>query len=530
MGKVRGHIEETVVAQRRPGAPDVVTAGAPLGEGDVGSVPSVRERLRSRDLAVKVFVAGATYVALVWINKAWAVIGAVLSPIVSDLVRDFVERHDWSLRRLRRGSAATVLLGHEEAAYASEKRAGRRRPGGRIPGGFMASASAVALVGVGIAAVSLLLPGGGSHAGTTGPPPTLARVAGVQGVSPTATAPTIAWPAVPGATSYAIYRNGGRIAVRAGLRYVDAHVKHGTYTYQVAAIANGSEGPPSAGRTIVYQGTVPPNSTTHLYISGPTASPPSDATQSAGVPTGLHAVGPIVEAPRLEWNAIAGADHYVVYRDGNPVATAPGPEYRDSTVDRGTYAYAVSAVVAHAEGGRSESVVVQYALAAPVLSTLANPTNHPPRFSWTDVPGAETYVVYRDGQEVTRTTNRGFADPTRLADGSYTYEVAGLDSKGNTGSHGTLTVVYDTTPPSTPTGFGSAGSDSSQPPSMTWYAMPGVTYLLGRGDGAVFRVDGGSYTDISAPVGKLSVYELRAVDDAGNQSKPAGPVEILYAG
>ena len=72
MGKVRGHIEETVVAQRRPGAPDVVTAGAPLGEGDGGSVPSVRERLRSRDLAVKVFVAGATYVALVWINRRGA--------------------------------------------------------------------------------------------------------------------------------------------------------------------------------------------------------------------------------------------------------------------------------------------------------------------------------------------------------------------------------------------------------------------------------------------------------------------------
>ena len=147
MGKVRGHTEETVGAQHRPMAPDVVTAGAPLGEGDGGSVPSVRERLRSRDLAVKVFVAGATYVALVWINKAWAVIGAVLSPIVSDLVRDFVERHHWSLRRLRRGSAATVLLGHEEEAYASRKRAGARA-GRPDPGGLMASAAAVALVAV----------------------------------------------------------------------------------------------------------------------------------------------------------------------------------------------------------------------------------------------------------------------------------------------------------------------------------------------------------------------------------------------
>ena len=68
MGKVRGHTKEPVAARQRPLSPDAHRGGA-LGEGDGGSVPSARERLRSRELAVKVFVAGVTYVALAPISS-----------------------------------------------------------------------------------------------------------------------------------------------------------------------------------------------------------------------------------------------------------------------------------------------------------------------------------------------------------------------------------------------------------------------------------------------------------------------------
>ena len=456
----------------------------------------------------------------------------MVSPIVSDLVRDYVERHQWTARRLPRRSVAVAVLGHEEDAYAARRRAGGGPGGG--PGALLASLTAVALVAAGIAALSFRTPGGAPHPGIGGKPPTLARVAGLQGASPTTTAPAITWRAVPGAHSYIVYRNGARIDVRAGLRYVDTSAKHGTYTYRVAAVAHGSDGPPSAGKTIVFQGAEPPSSAIRLDGLSPTSSPPSFSwnavakseayavyrggvriqttgaphyvdhvpqgtyryqvasirgpvesklsrpltivytatTQGAGVPTGLHAVGPITEPPSLSWHEVPGADHYVVYRDSRRVATALRPEYRDSTVQRDTYAYRVSAVVAGVEGDPSESVLVQYALEAPVLSTLANPTNHPPRFSWTAVPGAVRYVVYRGGQEVTQTSNQGFADTKGLAEGTYAYEVAGLDSHGNPGSRGTLTIVYDRTPPPTPTGFGSASSDPVNR-RRSWYSVPG---------------------------------------------------------
>jgi hypothetical protein len=63
MGKVCGHPKEQGADRWAPASPEVVIAGAPRRDGDAGSVPTAWERLRSRDLAVKIFVAGATYVA-----------------------------------------------------------------------------------------------------------------------------------------------------------------------------------------------------------------------------------------------------------------------------------------------------------------------------------------------------------------------------------------------------------------------------------------------------------------------------------
>jgi len=85
MGIVRGHRKERAAECRGPQTPDVVAATAGTGRGDGGSVPSPRERLRSREMAVKIFVAGVTFVALFKVNRSAAVVGAMLAPVVSEL-------------------------------------------------------------------------------------------------------------------------------------------------------------------------------------------------------------------------------------------------------------------------------------------------------------------------------------------------------------------------------------------------------------------------------------------------------------
>jgi hypothetical protein len=457
MGKVRGHIEETVVAQRRPGAPDVVTAGAPLGEGDGGSVPSVRERLRSRDLAVKVFVAGATYVALVWINKAWAVIGAVLSPVVSDLVRDFVERHNWSLRRLRRGSAAAVLLGHEEAAYASGKRAGRRRPGGRIPGGLMTSAAAVALVTAAIAAGKVHdrvrahagphQPGPHGHAGgppnrggglhgvtPTGGPPSLhgGHTPGIvlSGVSPTTEPPVVRWNTVPGADGYVVYRDGRRIDTPSDTEtsYTDRHVGAGKYTYQVAWIDAGVVSQRSKPLAIAYRPV---------------------AQRGLEAPTGLVGTTPTTEPPSLTWDLVEGATSYDVYRDGKLVGPQTTPPFNDTDAVIGRHVYVVVARAGDTASDRSAPYTIEYVvLPAPTGVHSTSKITQLPAFAWDAVPGALGYVVYREGVPLPQVTGTSYQEPdVSQPPVSYTYYVRAVNHVGVQGDASeSVTIAYNPYP------------------------------------------------------------------------------------
>ncbi|MGH3073962.1 MAG: hypothetical protein ACRDQC_03495 [Gaiellales bacterium] len=438
MGKVRGHTKEQGTARQAPSSPEVVTAGVPLGDGDAGSVPSAWERLRSRELAVKVFVAGATYVVLIkFTNTLGAIVGVMLSPIVSDLIRDYVERHHWSPRRLRRGSAAVAVIGHEEEAYAARRRPGRG-PGGGIPGALMASVAAVALVTAGVAAARL---GGvdGSHVrggigSTSTNPGAVQRVAGLAGMSPTSRPPVLRWHAVPGARRYVVFRDGVRVESRTGLRFVDTMVAPGRYTYQVAAEAHGRMGHRSRPYTIAFVASTLPPATTPTILS----------------PTGLEARGPTTDPPSLVWATVDHVEQYGVYRDGAFVQTVPTAEFVDRAAPPGSHVYTVTAWVSGIQSRPSKPLSVDYSplLPAPVL-TGDSPTTHPPRFSWTDVPGAaKGYAVYRGGIEITTTMNHAYAEKVPL--GTYTYTVRAIGADGIEGKVSDGLVIDYVAPPPPP--------------------------------------------------------------------------------
>lgn len=396
MGKVRGHPKEQGAYRHAPASPEVVTAGAPFRNGDAGSVPSAWERLRSRELAVKVFVAGATYVALAPFTQLGAIVGVMVSPILSDLVKDYVERHHWSARRLRRRSAAVAVLGHEEEAYAARKRPGRG-PGGGLPGALMASVAAVALVVAGVAAANLAKDNGAGGPGHTTPDTHLVavgQVLGLNGVSPTAEAPFLRWHAVPHASRYVVYRHGKVVDTTGHLYFRDTHAKFGVLNYRVVAEAGDRTGLPSDRRTIVYQATPPPAS--GITLSGLT-------------PTTQH--------PSLSWNAPPAAEEYVVYRDDVRIASTPDAGYEDDSVGAGTYAYRVawiSAGGAESHWSKARTIAYQPLVGPPPPppppppSDLTGPkvTADAPVLTWSGGDGADGFTIYRDDQPVGTQTGK----------------------------------------------------------------------------------------------------------------------------
>jgi hypothetical protein len=449
MGIVGGHKKERAAELRGPQAPDVVAATTGTGRGDGGSVPSPTERLRSREMAVKIFVAGVTFVALFQINRSAAIVGAMLAPVVSELVTDYVERHQWSLRRLRRGSAAVLVTGQEEQAYAARRRrGGAAGGGGGLPGALFAGIAAIALVGGGILIAehiggghsSAVGPTGPTDTGSTNPPPgPPGHVIGLAGATPTASPPFITWHAVAGAVRYEVRRNGRLVARPTTNSFRDRLAPHGTLTYRVTAMAHGVAGPPSTGHTVLYEAEAPPQTGTHR----PPTGGPVDA------PTGLSGSSPTPTQPELTWNPVDGARDYTVYRGGTPVGHPTKPFFRDATAEAGTSTYFVTVTVDGVESGHSDSIEIRFVPPLPPPTGLAGPgtfTYLPIVLTWYRVDGARGYVVYRDGVPTPETGWTTLRDgDASLADHSYT--VATVNAIGAEGEQSApVQVTYEPPP------------------------------------------------------------------------------------
>lgn len=99
-------------------------------------------------------------------------------------------------------------------------------------------------------------------------------------------------------------------------------------------------------------------------------------------PTGLTTAHAYTnQAPTFQWSAVAGADHYVIYRDGSPVGSSPTASFTDtSSLSEGAHAYTVSAVLGGgAQSNPSSPLTITYDLTPPSQPSVAwanNPMLH----------------------------------------------------------------------------------------------------------------------------------------------------------
>lgn len=113
-----------------------------------------------------------------------------------------------------------------------------------------------------------------------------------------------------------------------------------------------------------------------LFSDGTVRAVPRGAAPPAA-PTGL-AVVPTSTAAKLTWTASPGAVSYLVFRDGNQIASVTNPSYRNNIgTPGGTYAYQVSAVNAYN---------MHSPLTSPVTAYLDPALNVPPTVSVTTWP------------------------------------------------------------------------------------------------------------------------------------------------
>ena len=340
---------------------------------------------------------------------------------------------------------------------------------------------------------------------------------------------TISWAAATDngiVTAYRIRRDGSLYASVGGssTAFVDKGVTDGFgYSYEVRAEdAAGNLGP---------RITATPSPITLPDVTPPTA------------PGGFNLTSTSSTSAKVSWSAATdnvAVTGYRIWRDGALVATVgPGAtSFSESSLAKGTYAYAVEAFDAAANVGPAMTSTVSVGLGADttppsVPGNLAGKAldRRYVQLSWSastdDRPGTIRYRILRNDKRIATVTSLGYRD--RAPDfGTYAYKVRAIDEVGNKSAFTPKISVKavkfaspDTTAPSVPTNLVGKARDRRYV-KLTWTASSDdrpetIRYRVFRNDVKIGVTTSTGYLDRAPSVGKHT-YRLRAVDEAGNKS------------
>jgi len=214
--------------------------------------------------------------------------------------------------------------------------------------------------------------------------------ANVQVSAVTTISVTLAWNGINGASGYNVYRSAGENGVYtkvnsaevSGTSFTDTGLSPDTgYYYKVSAIAGGVEG---------FQ------------------SNPVSADTLTSVPSNLRVTAVTTISVNLAWEAVSEASGYNVYRSAGEngmytkvnSATVSGTSFTDTGLEAFTrYYYRVSAIVGGVESVRSDAVSGLTLLPAPGNVQANLIPGGSISLTWNALNGADSYDIYRSGNE-----------------------------------------------------------------------------------------------------------------------------------
>jgi fibronectin type 3 domain-containing protein len=353
----------------------------------------------------------------------------------------------------------------------------------------------------------------------------------------------LSWPVTPGATSYNILRSlttgGNYTSIASNITgpvlgsgpandtYLDSTAANGTPYYYVVQSVNpvGTSGNST-------QGTTTPSS--------------SSAPAVPATPTGLSAaIGNASIA--LSWAAATDTNYYTLYRSTivNAVGTVnyttlsntiTGNTFTDTTPTNGVpYLFYLTATNAAGTSANSNTTT---AIALPSAPSLApgnvtiNGGNGSETLSWTPVPGAVGYVIYRSTSlggtptYVTSATETTYTDSGLNNNTNYFYTITAMNAAGFSSN----VTTNGSTAPAAPviTGLGSTGNVT-----LNWANVTGAAnYTIQRSTTTGTEVTiasgitGNTYLNTGLTNGTTVFYVVDAVNSSGATSADSNEIAV----
>jgi hypothetical protein len=255
----------------------------------------------------------------------------------------------------------------------------------------------------------------------------------------------------------------------------------------------------------------------------------------------IFAPSPVAGSPTLSWG---GADTYTASRDGVSVGAVSSPWTDPGNPAPGSHTYVITASdgAGNQRGSSVTVLVLPLSVTAPQELSASSPTNDFPHLTWQkpETFAVTSWQVYRDGVVVAAnigSNTTSFDDTTVPTQGPHVYVVQALSDTTLGDKSGSVSVIYDTTPPALDPASATANPNGSI--SVNW---PDATdpppgsgiskYLVRRGSGTPAPPDTSSGTavctltppanvcaDSGAKSGTTYGYAVFAIDAAGNLAR-----------
>ena len=330
--------------------------------------------------------------------------------------------------------------------------------------------------------------------------------------------PVLTWNAVPGATSYKVYRATSKSGTYSLLgtvtttSYTNTGAKEGTTYYYKVKAANG------AGESAYSN-----------VVSGKVVVTPKPAAPVVKIGNSSTS-----GKPMLTWNAVEGATSYRIYRSTakgsgySLLGTTTATSYTNTGAKAGTtYYYRVKACndaglspYSNIVSGKVKSVTPKPS--APVVRIGHSATSGKPMLTWNAVSGATSYKVYRATSQngtyslLGTVTATSYTNTGAKAGTTYWYKVKAVNSAGESAYSNIVSGR------ATVTTLTMGHSASSGKPQLTWKAVSGAAsykvYRATAKNGAYSVINTTkalTYTNVGAALGTTYYYKVEALNAAG---------------
>jgi fibronectin type 3 domain-containing protein len=293
----------------------------------------------------------------------------------------------------------------------------------------------------------------------------LAAPQGLGVADQTRTSIRLAWQAVSDATGYKVYKGlladavNEYVATTASTAYTVTGLPANTlYYFAVSAVNEEEESPQSATVSATTAPSIP------------------------STPEGMSALMTTNGNVTVTWDAVPSASSYKLFRSLNAsggfnekAADLVETTYTDTNLLEGTtYYYKISAVNIAGESSQSDAVSITYAAPAAPASVNASLSGATVSVSWSAVPNASSYKVYRSEGYANYYTEIGTPELPSFTDnppaaGNWSYKVSAVNHLGTSAQSSSSDPVTLTAP--TPGGVSATASVLNKSITVSWTAV-----------------------------------------------------------